>query len=970
MKNKFINKNFVLRIILPTLLVFSIFTTLIFALIIPSIKDYMLNDKREMIRELTNSAWSVLDKFGSNTPDSSSLILDAQKKAIKQIENMRYGSERKDYFWITDMHPNMIMHPYRTDLNNRDLSNYIDPTGKKVFKESVSVVEMEGEGYVDYMWQWKDDSTNIVHKLSFVKGFEKWGWIIGTGIYIEDVNEEISSLTSNLFYISLGILFLLGFILFFIGRQSLLIESKRYNATLKLKESETKYKALVDASTDGLVMMLDGYLIYSNNAILKMLGYEEENISVAELNRVLCENDISSGTEYFKKLVSGNLPQEQQSAQLKRIDNNLIDVIFYSSKISIGEKIGYTIIIKDVSTHKQVEEELDINKERYLTLANSIKIGVFRAIWDSNGKIVEANPSAADILGYGTKEELCAIGFFDLFQNTDDKKYFTQKLLNDGSVKNSIVQTKQKDGSISMISISAILEKDSNDNSQYINGTIDDISDRITLEEERENLIVELQTSLRFLNQPIGNFVKHFVSCNIQLPINRVAKLMTKEKFSAALVKTDSNEFIGIITDQDIRRRVVSENLNTDRPIYEVMSSPLISIHESSLVFEAFSIMNENASHHLAVKNNDNEIIGIISSEELVTVQRHSTTYLRREIENANSVDELISAHDKLPRLVKMLVDSGTRSRIIAQIVTSIFDTIAEKLISFAIAELGEPPAKFTFLALGSVGRKEQTLISDQDNAIIYENVSPDLEKLTHTYFYEMGTKVCDCLNECGYEYCPGEAMAKNPKWCQPISKWKEYFHTWITNSDQQDLIDISIFFDFRSLYGNSELSDELRSFIFETSDGQAGFFQQLAKNSLVHRPPVGLLGKIMVESKGEHQETFDIKSAIMPISDFARIYSLKKRVNNPNSLERLEGLLKKGVINKNTYEELKQAYNYLMQLRFKHQSEQIIKNVCADNYINPNELTQIEQKTLKNIFSQILSIQKKLSYDFTGEAI
>lgn len=160
------------------------------------------------------------------------------------------------------------------------------------------------------------------------------------------------------------------------------------------------------------------------------------------------------------------------------------------------------------------------------------------------------------------------------------------------------------------------------------------------------------------------------------------------------------------------------------------------------------------------------------------------------------------------------------------------------------------------------------------------------------------------------------------------------------------------------------------RKHLFKSADGQAGFFQHLAKNSLLHKPPVGLLGKIVVESRGEHQETFDIKAATMPISDFSRIYALKNRLNNLNSLDRLDGLLKKGIINKTTNEEMKQAYNNLMQIRFRHQSDQIIKDKTADNHINPNSLTQIEQKTLKNIFSQILSIQKKLSYDFSGDAI
>jgi len=348
MSKKIINRDFFLKIILPTFVVFSIFTILIFAVIIPSIKSYMLDGKREMIRELTNSAWSVLEEFEHEVSDSSLGLAEAHKEAIRRIENIRYGTEGKDYFWITDMHPNMVMHPYRKDLNNTDLSEYKDPTGKKLFVEFVKVVEKNGEDYVDYMWQWKDDSTKIVPKLSFVKGFRKWDWVIGTGIYIEDVNEEISSLTANLVYISLGILLILGFNLFFISRQSLLIESKRHDAETGLKESEAKYRALVEASTDGLVMLLDGSYIYSNQAMLRMMGYEEDHVSGNELNTILCESggDNISGAQYFKELAAGIKPLSQYPAQLKRKDGTIIDVILYASEISLGQRMGTRLLPK------------------------------------------------------------------------------------------------------------------------------------------------------------------------------------------------------------------------------------------------------------------------------------------------------------------------------------------------------------------------------------------------------------------------------------------------------------------------------------------------------------------------------------------------------------------------------------------------------------------------------------------------
>jgi len=710
------------------------------------------------------------------------------------------------------MHPNMIVHPYRKDLNNADLSNYKDPTGKKLFVEFIKVVESNDEDYVDYMWQWKDDSTRIVPKLSFVKGFKKWGWVVGTGIYIEDVNEEISSLTNHLFYISLGILLILGFNLFLISKQSLLIEGKRYAAEMGLRDSRTKYKALVEASTDGLVMMLDGYYIYSNQALLKMLGYSDEDDTPIDLNNILCnsEGDQLSGSEYFKKLALESKPIDQIAAQLQKKDGHIIDVILYTSKISLGQKFGYTILIKDISTNKKIEEELDLNKEKYLTLANSIKIGVFRSNFDSRGKIIEANLSAAQILGYSMQEELYSLNLLDLFHNRADIKGFTKKLIDEGSLKNSIIQIKTKGGATSIVSISAVLVRGTRDEPIYFDGTIEDISDKIKLEEKRDNLIVELQTSLRFLNQPISHFLYHLVTANMNMPIHDVAKIMTREKFSAALIKTDTDEFVGIITDHDLRRRVVSENYNLEKPIFEVMSSPLITIPSTALVFEAFLMMNEAATRHLAVKNQENKIIGIISSEELIAVQKNSTIYLLREIENAASVEELIAAHDKVPMQVKVFIDSGEKSQIISHLITSIFEAITNKLISFAIDDIGDPPVEFAFIALGSVGREEQTLTSDQDNAIIYTDVPDELEENTHVYFHKLGTKVCDWLNDCGYVYCTGEAMAKNPKWCQSISKWKEYFHTWITNSDQQDLIDLSIFFDFRCIYGNSDLAAEL----------------------------------------------------------------------------------------------------------------------------------------------------------------
>lgn len=965
-------RKFFLHIILPTILAVLLFTISIFTIIIPTFEQNILDRKREMIREITNSAWSILDEFHRMEQDGLLTREDAQEQAKIIIEYLRYGAERKDYFWLTDMQPVMIIHPYRPELNNTDLSDYSDPAGKRLFVEFVKVVRADGQGYVDYMWQWKDDPTRIVPKLSFVKGFEPWGWIIGTGIYIEDVKEEIDNLTRHLMSISLAILLVLALILFYVSQQSLSIDRERQKAESGLRESEAKYRVLVEAATEGLVMLLDGEFVYANKTLLNMLGYHDQTYTELDLEEILCSrsDDPADGACYFRNLKNEGIRRSQFETQLQTRDGHILNVILFTSEIALEDKQGFTIIVKDVSFHKQIEEELGQSRAEFQTLIDNIDIGLLRAAIGRNYRIIEANQSATRILGFPGKEELVDTNLLDLFHLRADEKAFLKKLTDSGVIESQVVQIKRKDGNIAIISISAVLVKDENGEPLYCDGVIDDITERIKQDEERENLIVELQTSLRFLNEPIAHFVKNLVTCNMGWPIYKVAKLMTRRQYSAVLITTEAGEYTGIVTDRDLRIRVVAENYDGHKPVYEIMSSPIISIRSNALVFHALLFMHQKNVRHLAVRNSEENIIGIISSEELLNVHRHSSTYLLHEIETAELVEDLILSHQRLPRLVKASVDSGAKPVNTTRIITSIFDAILNRLMEFALQKMGEPPAEFAFLALGSGGRRELNLISDQDNALVYADVPSGQAEQVQEYFLKLSQMVCGWLADCGYILCKGEAMAMNPRWCQPLSQWQDYFHTWITQSSPQDLIDLSIFFDFRCVYGNQELTDQLRQYLFKTAAGQAGFMQHLTRNSLQHKPPVGLLGRIVVESGGEHPETFDIKNATLFLIDYARIYAIREKIAETNTLERLSAILSKGVINKTTYDELVQAYNFLMQLRFKHHSTKITNNETADNFINPNSLTQIERNTLRHTFSQITSIQKKLSYDFSGEAI
>jgi PAS domain S-box-containing protein len=979
------------KLILPTILAVALFVISIFAIIIPAFRSNIMDRKREMIRELTNSAWSVMQEYAVEEKKGNLTRQEAQKRAVSDIRFLRYGEERKDYFWITDMHPRMVMHPYRPNLDGQSLHATSDPTGKKLFVEMVEVCKENDSGFIEYMWQWKDDPTRIVPKLSYVKRFQPWDWIIGTGIYIEDVKEEISGMTGRLISISIVIIVLIALLLFYITQQSLKIEKQRYLAEQGLKESEKKYRALVEASTEGTMMAMESRYIYSNQPILNLLEYTSEEFRSLNLYDIIVPD--TPGAQLFSSIMEKQSNPSQFEAVLKKKNGSTIDVELNISNISLGDEQGFIIIARDIARNKKIEEELGQSKEKYKALTNNLNIGVFRTTIGRKGRFVEANPAAVRILGFESEEDLYKTTLFDLFDDKLERLKITKELLREGFLRDRMLEIRRTDGSLVALSISCVLVKDENGENRYCDGIVEDITERKKIEESRENLIVELQSAQLYFNQSVKHFFKDITRCSMNTSIRKAAALMTKKNFSAILVTADPEEidsgnsertneartnglktskttYIGIVTDRDLRGRVLADGIDMERPIYEVMSAPIISIPDSALVFEAMLLMQENSIRHLAVKDHSGTIASLISNEQLIQMQRSSSAFLIKEIHDTESVEDIVIAHNRLPRLVKSLIESGANSKNICRIITSISDAIVERIIGFALEEQGPPPVDFAFMALGSEGRKEQTLLTDQDNAIIYEDTTdPGIKEEARKYFLKLGNNVCQWLHQSGYKLCAGDVMAQNPKWCQPLSGWKKHFRSWINAAAPQDLLEVNIFFDFRSVFGKKELTAELRKYIDELLKGRPEFFQFIARNALLYKPPIGFFGNIVLDSSGENPSTFDIKEAMKPIVNFARLYALKNNIEETNTQDRLYRLFVRDILNKSSYEEIVKVYDYLMQMRFKHQANALNENRKPDNFINPKNLTEIEHTLLKNTFSQINNFQKRLSYDFTGSA-
>lgn len=345
-------------------------------------------------------------------------------------------------------------------------------------------------------------------------------------------------------------------------------------------------------------------------------------------------------------------------------------------------------------------------------------------------------------------------------------------------------------------------------------------------------------------------------------------------------------------------------------------------------------------------------------------------TVLIRAISEASNVDQILDKHGQLPGLLFSMINSGATIRNVTWLITTFSDIVLKKIIRFALEELGPAPARFAFTTMGSVGRKEQTLKTDQDNAIIYDDdgrASQRSKQQLKRYFLRLGKRVCTWLDQIGYHFCEGEIMASNPKWCQPLYAWKKYFYDWIHAAGPQDLLHSSIFFDFRCGDGDAQLVESLGDYLFKSLAAWPGFFRHMTENAIYFKPPIGLFGQFLVASSGKHRGCLNIKHAMTAIVDYARIYALKNGIQETNTQERLYQLYLKQVLDPEAYREIEQIFNFIMQLRITHQLNAIIvKGISADNHINPKKLSAIEQKMLKMSFKRIASMQKQISLEFT----
>ncbi len=961
----FRRRAYVVRIFLPTLIAIILFLSALWGFVLPSFEQTLLDRKKEMIQELTNSAWSILASYQRDEANGLLTREEAQQLAITRVEALRYGKEGKDYFWIQDMEPRMIMHPYRSDLNGQELVSFKDPRGVQIFVEFANLVQREGEGTIDYVWQWNDDPSRLEPKESFVKGFEPWGWIIGTGLYIDDVQMEIARIEGRLITTTLIISSAIVLLLFIVLQQSLNIERQRQEVLDTLRESTDRYHALVESTTEGTLLILNDRCSYANPTFLSMLGYTLPQLAFLDLTDLLPEeSDNEVIWQAFKQKNGGqSLMGKALEGYLQHRDGRQIECILTLNPVVYAGQQGMILLARDITHHPRLN-----NQNGLLIAAQMAQVGIFRARAARRAVFTEINPMGSSFLPHLSISDAFQPALADFFSDPADYQQFFQTLLKEDQVTDTILHLETREASALVLSLSARLIRNGNQQPESITGILEDITIQRKRELETEATIEKLQSSLLFLHESLEPLSRDVIFCGMNTPIEQLARLMTNRNATAALIATENETVIGIVTDHDLRARVLAENLDIQTPVHTIMSSPITKISEKALIYEALLRMEEKGVRHLAVEDQNGQIVNLIDSKSLIQFQRYGPIVLSREVSRSRSVDELTNHVQRTPQLAKTLLDSSTNPRHVTHMISSICDAATERLIQLAIEEAGPPPTRFAFIAMGSQGRQEQTLLTDQDNGILYHlSVEDDPDKV-QAYFLQLGNRVCEGLHQAGYVYCRGKVMANNPRWCRSLADWQSSLAEWVEKSDLQEIIDLSIFFDFRMVYGDQDLTVALRQSIHAVLMEKPGIFYHVAQNALMYKPPTRLVGNLYLGTgDGEHSGEINLKDAMMPIVSFARLYALHHQIPQTHTLDRLSALVERNHLLATTQEEILSAYDFLMQLRLQTQLTALQSGQALRNTIRPARLGAMQQEYLKQAFSQISAVQKKISYDFLG---
>jgi CBS domain-containing protein len=450
---------------------------------------------------------------------------------------------------------------------------------------------------------------------------------------------------------------------------------------------------------------------------------------------------------------------------------------------------------------------------------------------------------------------------------------------------------------------------------------------------------------------------------------------MTAHGADALVVTGPSGPPEGIVTDRDLRERVVAAGRASAEPVGSVMTTPLVTISPEASLLDAVLDMTRLGIHHLVVME-AKQLLGVVSGHDLLHLHAAAPVQLARMIRSARTLDELAPVMPALVETIRRLFEQRLSGSEIGRIVAEINDHLVRQVLGQAEEALREsgtdaPPVAYCWLALGSEGRREQTIRTDQDNALVYEDPPAALRERVQSHLRALAERVIAALGRLGHPPCPAGFMASNPRWCQPLAAWRADVAAWVGEPLAEDhLLYASTCLDFRPVAGSDALARALRDEVATQTRAWRSYPRNLAKVAVSHGPPLGLFGRFVLESEGGARGINIKLNGMLPLVNALRVYAIDLGLEETNTLDRLTAATAAGCFTSAEAEETRRAYEILFRLRLGHQLERIAVGRSPDNFLDPRELDREDQRRLKEAFRTVRRVQGKVAMRYFTEPL